>query len=77
MDDDVCPVAGCRSVFRTGNSRDASTKKNGDKNVYFIDGSKFMQGYAADAWCVDGTHPNDFGFVLMAKAMEKVLKPLL
>ncbi|MBP5274466.1 MAG: hypothetical protein ILO36_05985, partial [Abditibacteriota bacterium] len=52
-------------------------KKNGDKNVYFIDGSRFMQGYAADAWCVDGTHPNDFGFVLMAKAMEKVLKPLL
>ncbi|MBO4547780.1 MAG: hypothetical protein J5758_01050, partial [Abditibacteriota bacterium] len=44
-------------------------KRAGDKNVYFIDGSKFMTGYAADCWSVDGSHPNELGFSLMARAM--------
>ena len=33
--------------------------------------------YAGDAWSVDRVHPNDYGFVSMAKGIEKVLKPLL
>ncbi|MBQ9358133.1 MAG: hypothetical protein IJT95_01170, partial [Abditibacteriota bacterium] len=32
-------------------------RQNGDGNVYFVDGSRFMTGYAADCWSVDGTHP--------------------
>lgn len=50
----------------------------GDQNVYFIDGSSFAS--SIDLWdctSVDGTHPNDLGFYLMAKGIEKVLKPLL
>ena len=50
----------------------------GDRNVYFIDGSSFAS--TIDLWdctSVDGTHPNDLGFYLMAKGIEKVLKPLL
>ena len=50
----------------------------GDQNVYYIDGSTFF--HAVDLWecdTVDGTHPNDLGFYLMAKGIEKVLKSLL
>ena len=36
-----------------------------------------MTGYAADCWSVDGTHPNDYGFAMMAEVFEKVLRPLL
>ncbi len=50
---------------------------DGDRNVYFIDGSRLMKGYSADAWSVDRSHPNDYGFILMAKGIGKVLKPLL
>ncbi len=50
----------------------------GDTNVYFIDGSTFFK--AIDLWdcaTVDGTHPTDLGFYLMANGIERVLKPLL
>lgn len=50
----------------------------GDRNVYYIDGSTFY--HAIDLWdctTVDGIHPTDLGFYLMAKGMEKVLKSLL
>ncbi|MBQ9358132.1 MAG: hypothetical protein IJT95_01165, partial [Abditibacteriota bacterium] len=52
-------------------------RDEGDKNVYFIDGSTLVDAYAGDAWSVDRVHPNDYGFVSMAKGIEKVLKPLL
>lgn len=48
----------------------------GDKNVYFIAGQELM----ADVKCeglVDGVHPNDAGFVSMARAMMPVLKKML
>ena len=44
----------------------------GDKNVYFIDG-KLLTEFCKDSGTVDGTHPTDFGFVSMAKAVSKVL----
>lgn len=48
---------------------------SGDKNVYFIDGADLLT--FGDA-TVDGCHPNDFGFYLMAKRigdeLEKILK---
>ncbi|MBR4748594.1 MAG: hypothetical protein IK083_03360 [Abditibacteriota bacterium] len=52
-------------------------RDEGDKHVYFIDGSTLVDAYAGDAWSVDRVHPNDYGFVNMAKGIEKVLKPLL
>ena len=45
----------------------------GDKNVYFIDGSSIFRGDESDMATVDGTHPNDYGFYLMAKAVESEL----
>ncbi|MBO4547840.1 MAG: hypothetical protein J5758_01360 [Abditibacteriota bacterium] len=52
-------------------------RDEGDKNVYFIDGSGLVDAYAGDSWSVDRVHPNDYGFVNMAKGIEKVLRPLL
>jgi len=53
-------------------------RAEGDTNVYFIDGSTFF--HTLDLWdcaTVDGTHPTDLGFYLMAKGIQKVLEPLL
>lgn len=49
----------------------------GDKNVYFIDGMKFFTGKYADMCTVDGTHPNDLGFSLMADRIGDVLEGIL
>jgi len=48
----------------------------GDKNVYFVNGSEFFSGYGNDA-TVDNTHPNDLGFMLMAKKLYDVLKDII
>lgn len=47
----------------------------GDRNVWFIDGSKIYDG--CDAATVEGCHANDLGFWLQASAVENVLKKLL
>ena len=48
---------------------------SGDKNVYFIDGSKIYEG--CDAATVEGCHANDLGFHQQANAVERVLKEVL
>ena len=45
----------------------------GDRHVYFIDGEGFFMGPDADSCTVDGTHPNDIGFLKMANSIERVL----
>ena len=50
---------------------------DGDKNIYFIDGEEIYKGEEWDSVTVDGTHPNDFGFLRFAQYLEKYLKPLL
>lgn len=47
-----------------------------DKNVYFIDGEE-LWGTRWDLCSVDGLHPNDTGFLMMADRIEKTLSPLL
>ena len=47
-----------------------------DKNVYFIGGEKLME-LAKGEGSVDYTHPNDFGFYSMARAVSEVLKEIL
>ncbi len=49
----------------------------GDKNVYYIDGEGFFKGPDADSCTVDGTHPNDLGFMKMADTIGKVLERAL
>ena len=46
----------------------------GDKNVYFMDGSKIYQG--CDNATVEGCHANDLGFFLQANAVGAVLKQI-
>lgn len=50
--------------------------ENGDKNIFFLDGSTFWE---KECWenTIDGAHPTDAGFALMAEKMEPVLRDLL
>lgn len=48
-------------------------RENGDLNVYYIDGASIFRGPYEDSCTVDGTHPNDLGFALMADAIEAEL----
>ncbi|MBQ6163291.1 MAG: hypothetical protein IJK23_02320 [Clostridia bacterium] len=48
--------------------------KNGDGNVYFIDG-RTLFGKVDPAICTtDRTHPNDLGHYLIAKTVEKLIR---
>lgn len=47
-------------------------KQNGDKNVYLINGADLMLP-AENEGTVDGIHPTDFGFSLMAKGIGDVI----
>ena len=49
----------------------------GDKNVYFVDGSKMFPAELRDDCTGDGCHPNDLGYHSMANAFETVLRPIL
>ena len=51
--------------------------KEGDRNVYLIDGKQLYGNLDRENCTVDGTHPNDIGFYKMAKCIYKTLKPLL
>lgn len=44
-------------------------REHGDRNVYYIDGASIFRGPYEDQCTVDGTHPNDLGFALMADAI--------
>ena len=49
-------------------------RANGDKNAYYIDGSSIFRGTYQNMATVDGCHPNDLGFALMADAIESELR---
>ncbi len=50
--------------------------KNGDKNVYLLDG-KALMAIAGDDGTVDDCHPNDLGFFSMAKALGDLLEKII
>ena len=51
---------------------------NGDRNLYFIDGESFFAAEYDKGDCtVDGCHPNDRGFALMADRIGSVLRMIL
>lgn len=52
-------------------------KEAGDENVYFVDGSKFFGKYNPADYTVDGLHPTDLGFRMMAEHIFPVLKEAL
>ncbi len=50
-----------------------NAKKNGDENVYFIDGDSLFEGEFVYSCTSDGCHPNDIGFMRMGNVIgEKV-----
>ncbi|MGN1061567.1 MAG: SGNH/GDSL hydrolase family protein [Candidatus Scatosoma sp.] len=51
--------------------------KNGDKNVYFVDGRTFFPDDIRERCLVDGCHPTDLGFYCMAKSIGAVVEKLL
>lgn len=52
--------------------------KNGDNNVYFIDGEEYFKDFADKELCfIDTIHPNDLGFYKMAQVIEPVIKDIL
>ncbi len=51
--------------------------KNGDKNVYFIDGKTYFDGIDREICTTDRTHPNDLGHYFMAKKIYPLMKELL
>ena len=53
-----------------------SAREAGDRNVYFIDGSSVVTGPWDNMALVDGTHPTDLGFALLADAVCAVLSRL-
>lgn len=51
-------------------------KKNGDKNLYYINGNTLFGNDARDSCTVDGTHPNDLGFYRIAKTLEPIFEKI-
>ena len=51
--------------------------KRGDRNVYFVDGSKFFDTEERFEYTVDGVHPTDIGCFLMANALTPLIKKIL
>lgn len=74
-DDD--PIAGEQRkavIYKTYQNAVAA----GDRNVYFIDGSRmFGDDFFRDCCTVDRNHPTDLGFSRMAAAVAPVLKEAL
>lgn len=50
--------------------------QSGDKNVYFIDGQDIYKEVGIDLCTVDVIHPNDIGFLCMAKHISAVIEQI-
>ena len=49
----------------------------GDRNVYFVDGSKMFPEYCREDCTVDGCHPTELGYHFMANAFGEIVKEIL
>ena len=63
-----------RAVIRESYERAIA---EGDRLVWFIDGIKMFGEEERDACTMDGAHPNDLGFYLMAKSIFPYMKEAL
>jgi len=54
-----------------------NARNNGDQNVYFLDGDEIYKDVGIGYCTVDFAHPNDLGFLCMARAIERKLKKML
>jgi lysophospholipase L1-like esterase len=51
-------------------------RADGDANLHFLDGSTLL-GEHADECTVDGVHPTDLGFMMMANGIEPAIRSIL
>ncbi|MCQ2463533.1 MAG: SGNH/GDSL hydrolase family protein [Clostridia bacterium] len=51
-------------------------KADGDRNIVMLDGAALMQD-APEEGTVDNCHPNDLGFMSMARAVEKAYRAII
>ncbi len=51
--------------------------KQGDKNVYFLDGETLLEGDNREDCTQDRCHPNDYGSMLMAERISAKLRELI
>jgi len=70
----ACEIPVFKEEFRTVYK---ARKKAGDKNIYFVDGTKFWAPKDYTENTIDGAHPTDLGFTRMADKLEPVLRRLL
>lgn len=72
------PESARKRIEQTAVIREAHAEalRRGDRNVHFYDGT-WLIGPEADGAFVDGVHPNDRGFYMMADGLEPVLRDLL
>ena len=54
-----------------------NAKKNGDENVYYIDGQALFKDEGRDSCTVDGVHPNDLGFMRMADLIGYAIQEVI
>ncbi len=55
-----------------------NAQRNGDKNVYFIDGEDFFKDFDDKEVCfTDTIHPTDLGFYKMTEVIEPIIKKAL
>jgi lysophospholipase L1-like esterase len=54
----------------------AEAKAGGDEHVYYVDNLQ-LTALCGDEGTVDGTHPNDYGYTLWARSIEKPLLKIL
>ncbi len=51
--------------------------ENGDRNVYFIDGSEMFGCFGGEEFTVDGCHPTDLGFFKMAEVIGDKVRQVI
>lgn len=75
---DIFPERYAESVRRRNHAKTVVEKRreNGDTNISFIDGANLLGRNWAEC-TVDGTHPNDLGFMHMALALEDPIAEVL
>ena len=52
-------------------------RRNGDSNVYFLNGDRYFPSEVKEHCQVDGVHPTDLGFYFMYKTLARTVFRIL
>lgn len=73
----VCPSEDSRQRKAIIRATYEKAVAEGDTRVRFVDGEEMMALLGSDGGLVDNTHPNDLGFLCMARAIGGTLRQIL